>query len=807
MLAQGFKKPISVEVVTTSLKNIALHDEQLAKIKFENKTSNPFAINGFLEIKDGENKTLLKRIELNKTISNKNPLILNDPMNGTKGVFNINYTLVVSGDDTIKGRIAYCNMYRNQIPTTKKGVKLGLQGMHRADNFEESLQTAIALGIQISRMNMSWRAIEKVKGKYNYGFRDYVVDRYLAAGIQPQFLLSSTPFWAVKKEKQVLGEDHPNWRLWGTYSPENPEDWSKFISNTAKRYAGRVFLYEIWNEADWGFYTGSTDDYLKMLEIAYNEIKAVNSQNMVLSSGFAVADPFAGVPNFKNDLQARVLDEGRNWFDYHTMHQHGEFEKLVSTMESILLPYRKKTGVNKPLYFNETAESSNRGNYYQAEIAVKKALYCFSIGSEYYDLFSYQDPPGEGNPYGIVEEKTYFPKPIMPAYSMLIRAVHAKKFIRKVDIGKNRWAFEFADVNESVIVYWNENKLDSRSVMLIGADASNAELYDMYGNKTNIKAVNHTYALSCESLPNYLVVKHANGNFRFLNDLLVQNNTLSVFDGKASIDLILNNKTGHRIDLEFEIMNELSQQKVRLNSNQQEKISFDLMPKTESVLLTWKSKTYQHGGSLEIPVSHNIVPLPELETKLPTFVVDKKKHVVNFAEADPTRWHQNWKGPNDLSYQLWCYTSNDKLIVKYKIMDDVKVFNKYSKAKHRGESIQLFLKVPEQVGMWNIIVGSSDKNSQFVDITQSPQGFKPDLVKGISYTEQILNDNSYIAQIEMPLQSIGLNRENLKKGFYFNTLINDDDNEAEGRSGYMRLEEGIGGKINVDLFKYFIYNN
>jgi hypothetical protein len=54
------------------------------------------------------------------------------------------------------------------------------------------------LHAQISRNSLLWHGIEAKQGTYNWGVTDDVVNKLIAAGIQPEFTVYGSPSWAKR---------------------------------------------------------------------------------------------------------------------------------------------------------------------------------------------------------------------------------------------------------------------------------------------------------------------------------------------------------------------------------------------------------------------------------------------------------------------------------------------------------------------------------------------------------------------------------------------------------------------------------
>ena len=86
----------------------------------------------------------------------------------------------------------------------------------------------------------------------------------------------------------------------GTGPPDDPKDWTDYLTALAQRYKGRIQAYEIWNEPnldrEWGDKTPDPAAYTAMLKASYQAIKAADPQALVVSAGMS--------PTTTNNAQA-----------------------------------------------------------------------------------------------------------------------------------------------------------------------------------------------------------------------------------------------------------------------------------------------------------------------------------------------------------------------------------------------------------------------------------------------------------------------------------------------------------------------
>ena len=131
-----------------------------------------------------------------------------------------------------------------------------------------------ALGVQSVRVDAPWASIEVARGRYEIpSWLESAVDTALRHGVQPLL---------------ILEYGHP---IYGTDKPRTDAAitaFAAYASFVVKHFAGRVRLFDLWNE--WDAHTGRTtegsaDDYVAFARGVYPAIKASNPDAVVLSGG------------------------------------------------------------------------------------------------------------------------------------------------------------------------------------------------------------------------------------------------------------------------------------------------------------------------------------------------------------------------------------------------------------------------------------------------------------------------------------------------------------------------------------------
>ncbi len=207
------------------------------------------------------------------------------------------------------------------------------------------------LGMEWVKLDVRWKDIEPVQGQPDFSALDTAVNTLDAAGINILLTVSAAPDWA-RGDNPV--EDGP---------PSDFGTFSNFMTALASRYAGRVDAYEIWSEQnlrrEWNSstYPISAEHYVDLLSVAYQTIKALDPNALVITGGLAPTGFNDGV-NAINDrvyLQDMYSNGVEAVSDAIGAHPNGwanpPAARCCEAAEGVLTHYEDKT-----FYFLETLE-------------------------------------------------------------------------------------------------------------------------------------------------------------------------------------------------------------------------------------------------------------------------------------------------------------------------------------------------------------------------------------------------------------------------------------------------------------------
>lgn len=350
-------------------------------------------------------------------------------------------------------------------------------GSYVADKDESAsvaaiLDTAEYLGVNLIREDgPGWSAMQKsAAAPVDFTRQDLLVSAVRERGMKLDWIVASTPEWAVKAEYAAGTE-----AAWQKCPDETA--WKNFFTAIAGHYAADPsILFEIRNEPDWSFFTGTAEEYLHLLEIAARELRAVNPSAYIFAGGLALGDKsnpnyHAPEPYFAG--YRRLMDEGL--IDNYAYHIHSALSTYFTKMNSL-----GKLVSDAGLPGGAINSESGLGSPDPGALMVK-ALYTRSRGDLGFVQFSFRKTP---KPSGDVDKFAIFDEHLCPtesaiAYGTLIRFLGNSRFEGSAFHGslKNVDIYTDAEGN-TVAVFYNNGASNCTASLPEGSFT----LYDLYGN-------------------------------------------------------------------------------------------------------------------------------------------------------------------------------------------------------------------------------------------------------------------------------------------------------------------------------------
>ncbi len=161
----------------------------------------------------------------------------------------------------------------------------------------------------------AWIDIEGAgKGGYDWSHTDRIVEDANSRGLDILTAVFKPPAW--------LGPNYP-----ASGAVNNYRDFTDFLTALATRYKGRIRAYSIWNEPNLSREWGGPPDpegYVALLKVAYQTIKAVDPNALVITAGLSPTTRWDNVAMPDVEYFKRMYQAGaKSYFDLLGAHATG----------------------------------------------------------------------------------------------------------------------------------------------------------------------------------------------------------------------------------------------------------------------------------------------------------------------------------------------------------------------------------------------------------------------------------------------------------------------------------------------------
>jgi len=394
----------------------------------------------------------------------------------------------IASDDFFFGVQPYVSRIYNWAGCHVSGQDLETSAVTLMDTIEY-------MGINLVRDDcIPWsQMMPTANSEMNYTVQDKVVDHVTTRGIKLNWIVGTTPPWAVKEEYKTVYDPSIFW----TVCPEK-EYWDEFITNISERYASNEnILFEIWNEPDIpNFFNGTTEEYLELLESAATIIRAENPNAYVYSGGlaFGKSETFYK-PYFEKYKQ--LIDAGL--LETVAVHNHQIF-KSSGFISNMNMYFDLAGDVGLPLTgaINSESGSNDPDHKIKTENFITKMLWTRSHGFKGFVQYSFHENP---TPIRDMDEWAIFDSYLQPyegaiAYSTVIRFLGQATYIESVTDEPEKYADIYHCDGKTVITLYNQG----RGYFNI-PEGLEFNAYNAYGNPTETDPIR----IRVRKMPIYLV--------------------------------------------------------------------------------------------------------------------------------------------------------------------------------------------------------------------------------------------------------------------------------------------------------------
>ncbi len=213
---------------------------------------------------------------------------------------------------------------------------------------QELFEKMSEAGVQWLRTDFAWHIIEQRNGGYGFEIYDEIVSAASSKNIKMLGIFTS-------------GHSKKN-------AKDHTEDWIKYIKATVAHFKGRVDYWEIINEHDaHAPYNSNPALYGKHLKLAYDAIKEVNPNAIVLYGGLAKGDN----ENYVRESLKAAGSPSYDIMNYHTYPVPVPTEIRQAQCMKALKNAMRDTGGEKPIWLTEIG--STTAPYSKSSLAIIKS--------------------------------------------------------------------------------------------------------------------------------------------------------------------------------------------------------------------------------------------------------------------------------------------------------------------------------------------------------------------------------------------------------------------------------------------------
>lgn len=319
----------------------------------------------------------------------------------------------------------------------------------------------------------------------------------------------------------------------GKYPPVTTseyQEWKEYLTGIAMQFKGKKPIYEVWNEYNipsFNYNNATVENYVNMLKTSYETIKKIDPDAVIC--GFAVAPALKPAYELSGqDWMRLVLDAGgREYMDMASLHLYTNNipEDFSSERGRLITDTRKmldERGLGHiKLMTSEMGWStgSSVDEQTQAQYIVRYAALT-NDKLEYTAWYVDQDKQtasGSENGYGFMRAwskaysngcEPYSAKPALLAFSnwnaLMTGAVTEKELEHEYG-GTHIYRYLLPDSKRALLV-WNET--GEKKTISLKLDTDRLDMYDIYGNKTELTGLNGEFCIDYSGSMVYLI-----GNF------------------------------------------------------------------------------------------------------------------------------------------------------------------------------------------------------------------------------------------------------------------------------------------------------
>lgn len=355
---------------------------------------------------------------------------------------------------------------------------------------QQEIEVMRRAGFAACRFDFVWGDLEPEKGKFNWTATDRLIDLMLKSGIEPLPLVGFSTFWASTGNTASA-----NWNT----APPHVADYTAFLRASVAHFKNRIRYWEIWNEPDIGFWTGTREQYSELLDASIRAIHETDASAQVMNGGFTQIEKSM---SFRIETLRAAPD-----LDIMAIHAHGTFAEMQREL-NLALPPLRQVAPKIPFWLNEAGQTTTFATERaQAMTLIKKITFAPVLGFSNYVWYDLRDDGTNGaepeDNFGMVR-RDFSPKPALVAAHTTLDRLNGKRFVKRIEMGENDFALLYEGARESVLVLWKEN--GASEPMTLKTDARAAVSCDAMGASTRSALANGALQLNVSDDPQFITL-------------------------------------------------------------------------------------------------------------------------------------------------------------------------------------------------------------------------------------------------------------------------------------------------------------
>jgi hypothetical protein len=343
-------------------------------------------------------------------------------------------------------------------------------GIHNHRFHDPAMRPTLNFGTwRLWDAGVGWSQLQPRKDEWKFGRLDFALEVARAKGYEVLLTFGRTPAWAAAKPGERsfygVGEASP---------PRDMADFAQFVREVATRYAGKISLYEVWNEpASSGMFSGSVAQMVEMTQIVGRELRRVDPVARLVCPSPAKHESLRWFERF---VAAGGAD-GCDIIGYHFYTDSGQPEaklNLIAEVKAILKTYGL---ASKPLWDTESGHAIGVTRFADTPSAdaashvARWLILNWAAGVERFYWYSWDhERLGFINPAGAKRDRA------QEAYTRAQRWMLGSRF-NSCGLQDNVWRCNLTLIGgEQAQITWTQ---DNRPVEI--AIATGARVVDIYG--------------------------------------------------------------------------------------------------------------------------------------------------------------------------------------------------------------------------------------------------------------------------------------------------------------------------------------